>query len=1035
MKSFVCRVGAPVALCTALAVPAIAQDVTIDSETFGGLAARSIGPAVMSGRIAALDVAVGERLTIYAGAAGGGLWKSDDGGLQFSPVFDKHSQSIGAVRVDAKDSKTVWVGTGESWVRNSVSVGDGLYKSTDAGESWARVGLESSERIARIAIDPSDSQTVYVCALGHAFDDHADRGVFRTKDGGKSWEKVLYVAPDTGCADLALDPHDPKTLLAGMWQFRRRPDFFTSGGPKSGLHRTTDGGATWKAVREGLAAGDLGRIAVSPSPAKAGLWYATVESKATALYRSEDGGVTWKDVNNQGVVTQRPFYFSLLVADPKEPERVYKPGLMVAVSDDGGKTFSPLGAGGLFGASYHSDVHALWIHPQRPDELVIGTDGGVYLSHDRGRRWRFVGSLPVSQFYHVSYDLAEPYNVYGGLQDNATWYGPSRHSGGVLNKHWSSLVPGDGFWAFVDPSDPDVVYAEYQGGNLFRVRKSVGENKDIKPSARQGEPKYRFNWNTPIHLSPTEKGTIYYGAQFLFRSKDRGESWERISPDLTTNDPKKLRQDESGGLTLDNSTAENHCTIFAIAESPKNASVVWVGTDDGNVQVTRDGGKAWTNVTAAIGLPRPTWVSSLQASAHDEGVAYATFDGHMTGDMTPHVYRTDDFGKTWQSLGGKGLAGYAHVVKEDPVNPRLLFVGTELGLFVSVDGGAQWGQFKANLPNVAVRDLAIHPRDHDLVIATHGRGIYVLDDLTPLRRLTSDMLSAEAAFLDSRSSAMTIPTFSFGFPGDSEFEGRSPSESAVITYYLKKRHMFGDLKFEISDSAGNLLSTVNGSKRRGLNRVEWPMRAKPPRTPPGAGLIPNLYSFLGPRAPEGVYNVKMIKGQDSFTSQVKLVPDPRSTHTAGDRALQQKTVMELYALMERLAFLVDGISDLRDQALAAGAKAPPDLARRLTALAASFEAQRTALVSSKQGEGISGEQKLREELGVLYGNVNGFEGRPTQSQIARMGVLTSDLLAAEKKLDTAAAGEVAAVNKALTAKSLPALTRLEEAAWRKKGTS
>lgn len=409
---------------------------------------------------------------------------------------------------------------------------------------------------------------MFVCATGHLFDDHPERGVFRTKDGGKSWEKVLYVAPDAGCADLAMDPADPAVLYAAIWQVRRTPYFFTSGGPASGLYRSLDGGTTWTPVTKGLPSGELGRIALATTPAKPGLVYATVEAKKTALYRSEDRGETWTERNASSAVAGRPFYFSRLVVDPKNADRVYKCGLTISVSDDGGKTFSVLGSGSVFGPSYHFDVHDVWINPRDTDHLIIATHGGAYVSHDRGATWRFVGSLPISQFYHVSYDMAWPYNVYGGLQDNSTWFGPSRRPGGIANKHWQSLTGGDGFWAFVDPADPDIIYNEYQGGNLFRIRRSTLESKDIKPSPRAGEPKYRFNWNTPIHIGPGT-GALYYASQFLFPSRDKGDSWERLSPDLTTNDPAKQRQNESGGLTLDNSTAENHCTIFWVAEEPQ----------------------------------------------------------------------------------------------------------------------------------------------------------------------------------------------------------------------------------------------------------------------------------------------------------------------------------------------------------------------------------------------------------------------------------------------------------------------------------
>jgi photosystem II stability/assembly factor-like uncharacterized protein len=1020
----------------ALTPGARAEEVKIDSDTFGGLEARSIGPAAMSGRISAVDAVPGERLTVWAGSASGGLWKSVDGGLRFKPVFDKHNQSIGAVAVDRKNPKTVWVGTGESCTRNSVSLGDGVYKTTDGGETWQKLGLADSERIAKIVIDPGDSNTVLVCATGHAFDSHPERGVFRTTDGGKTWDKTLFVNDGTGCSDLAIDPQDGSIVYAGMWQFRRRPDFFTSGGPGSGLYKSVDGGKTWRKVTKGLPEGELGRIALAVSPARASVVYATVEAKQSGLYRSDDLGETWARMNTSGSVTARPFYFSHLTADPKDWKRIYKPGFNLAVSDDGGRTFAEVGGGGFMGGAYHSDVHALWVNPTNTEQLVMGTDGGVYVSHDRGAHWRFVGSLPVSQFYHVSYDMEWPYYVYGGLQDNSTWYGPSRRPGAIANKHWNSLTGGDGFWAFVDPDDPDTVYNEYQGGNLFRISKSTLEQKDIKPSPKTGEPKYRFNWNTPIHLSPNDKGTVYYAAQFLFRSRDRGDSWERISPDLTTNDPAKQKQDESGGLTLDNSTAENHCTIFAIAESPKNHDVIWVGTDDGNVQVTRDGGKTWTNVVGNVpGLPRNAWVSSVQAGRFAEGTAYATFDNHMVGDMKTHVFRTTDFGKTWQSLATTDLKGYAHVVKEDLVNPELLFLGTELGLFVSVDGGRQWGQFTGNLPNVAVRDLAIHPRDHDLLIATHGRGVYIVDDITPLRKLTSEVVQKDVAFLDSRPSPMLIPASEFDFGDDSQFTGNNPPEAAVITYYLRKRHLVGDLKLEVYDANGRLLSTLPGGKRRGVNRVPWPMRGPAPKLPAAASLAGGLFTFVGPRAPEGTYTVKLIKGNDSYTSQVSLVPDPRSKATAEDRRLQQKTVRELFALLERMTFVVESIADGRDQAKARAEKLPKGdpLRKRLAALADELEKQRAALVSTKESEGgISGEEKLREELGTLYGNVNGYEGRPTESQTTRMAVLAKDLESAYGRFGTTADKEFAALNPQLQKRKLDALKKLTPEDWQKR---
>ncbi len=1020
---------APALAAVAIAGFASAQDVKVDSDTFGGLEARSIGPAVMSGRVSAMAAVAGDRLTVYVGGATGGLWKSDDGGVKFKPVFDKYNPSIGDIKVDPKNPKTIWVGTGESWVRNSVSVGDGIYRSTDGGDNWQKLGLEKTERIARVAIDPTDSSKVFACALGPLFADSDERGVYVTPDAGKTWEKALAGAPDTGCADLSVDPKDGQVVYASLWQHRRSPDFFNSGGPKSGLYKSTDGGATWHRLTKGLPEGDLGRIAVEVSPAKSTVVYATVEAKKTGLYRSDDAGETWSLISTAAVVAGRPFYFSRLVADPINPNRVYKTSYGAGTSDDGGRTWSALSG------NFHGDVHAIWVNPKNTDELLLGSDGGAYHSWDRGNRWLFIENLPLSQFYHVALDMEFPFNVYGGLQDNSSWWGPSRKSGPIGNRDWSALTGGDGFWAFPDPNDEDLVYSEYQGGNVFRTSRKTGEQKDIKPSPVVGDPKYRFNWNTPIHLSPTRKGVMYIGAQFLFRSADRGESWEKISPDLTTNDPAKQRQQESGGLTRDNSTAENHTTIFAISESPKNPDLIWVGTDDGNLQVTRDGGKTWTNVAASTGVPKGTWVSRVEASSHDEGTAFATFDGHMTGDMATYVVKTTDFGRTWTSLATADTKGYAHVVKQDVVNPDLLFLGTETGLFISLDGGKQWAQFTSGLPMVPVRDLVVHPRDHDLVLATHGRGIYVLDDITPLRGLTQAVLNTDFAFLPTRPGQLLVDGGGFGggsWFGDHEFAGVSPEGGASIVYYSRKRHVIGDFRFEVRDGSGRLLATIPASKRRGLNRIQWSTREQAPRFAAGAGLIPSLGAFFGARAAAGTYSVTAIKNKDTFKGEVALVADPRVAYSAADQTLQRETTAKLFALVERLTFLVESIADLRDQAHdRLGKLAAKDTAfsKRVTAFAEGLESQRVALVAQQEGEGISGEEKLREELGMLYGNVNGYNGRPTKSQLDRMTALSRDLDTAWARFD-AVSKERAALNAQFARRKLEAIQPMTEQAWR-----
>ncbi|HSN85287.1 MAG TPA: glycosyl hydrolase, partial [Thermoanaerobaculia bacterium] len=716
--------------------------------------------------------------------------------------------------------------------------------------------------------------------------------------------------------------------------------------------------------------------------------------------------------------------------DPADFNTVYKPGLMLTSSNDGGKSFgSALG----FGGSVHSDHHALWINPKNPNEMLLGTDGGVYMSYDKSRTWRHIRALPVSQFYRVSYDMDWPYNVYGGLQDNGSWAGPSRDIAGIQNRDWRNIGGGDGFYAFRDPTDPDLVFVEYQGGQISRLRLSTGENKEIKPLEAAGEPEYRFNWNTPIHLSPTRPGTMYLGSQFLFRSRDRGDSWEKISPDLTTNDPKKQGK-KSGGLTVDNSSAENHTTIYSVSESPKNAEVIWVGTDDGNVQVTQDGGKTWTNVSGNVtGVPKGTWVSHVEASPHDEATAFATFDGHATGDMSPHVYKTSDFGKTWKSLATEAVSGYAHVVKQDPVNPDLLFAGTEMGLYISADGGSRWARFTGKLPKVAVRDLAIHPRESDLILATHGRGIYIVDDITPLRNLTREALEADVTMLPARPAPMVIPAAIQDFPGDDEFVGANPEEAATIVYYLKKRHLIGDMRLEVYNDKGEKVATLPAGKRRGMNRVAWPMRLPPPKLPGANSLVLQPFAMLGPRVPAGTYTVKLIQGDKTYTSPVELAPDPRSTHTAEDRAVQQQTAKELYDLLSRLTYLADVTVTVRDQARErAGALPKGDKLRgRLEALATSFESQRATLVATSEGGWLSGERQLREKLGELYGGVNGYEGRPSKSQLDQVKVLSGELDRAAGRLDKLQAGELAAVNRELEAKKLAPIKPRSREEWEK----
>ncbi len=1029
------------------AAAALAQaPVKVDSETISGLGARNIGSAAMSGRIAAIDaVWEGPRLTVYIGSASGGVWKSQNGGTTYKPVFDKQPvQSIGAVTIDPKNPKVVWVGSGEAWTRNSASIGDGVYKSTDAGENWTNMGLKESERIAKILVDPTDTNSVYVCVPGKLWSDSADRGVYKTSDGGKTWNQILKGSNlSTGCSMMSMDKSSPKTIYAGLWDFRRRGWTFRSGGEGpnapsgSGLWKSTDGGATWNEISsaKGLPSKPWGRVAVTVAQSKPNVVYAFIEAEPpkNALYRSDDAGATWQKLDRSQAMIWRPFYFANLIVDPKNENKIYKPDGPLIASNDGGKSFSNISGGA------HGDFHDVWIDPSNTDHLITGDDGGMWYSYDAGNRWWKGDNLPVSQFYHVSVDMDRPYHVYGGLQDNSSWVGDSQYPGGISNDRWENMYGGDGFWMFVDTSDPDYIYAESQGGEIGRINRKTHESRNLKPLPQYKEGKQRFNWNSPIHMSPTQKGVIYIGSQFLYRSKDHGETWERISPDLTTNDLEKQKQEQSGGVTVDNSSAEMHTTIYAISESSKNPNLIWVGTDDGNVQITRDGGKTWTNVVANVtGIPKNAWVSYIDAGHFDEGTAYATFDAHTFGDMHPYAYKTIDFGKSWTPMvaADAPVRGYAHVIREDLVNPNLLFLGTELGLWVSLDGGKQWAQYKgSDMPNVAVRDLQIHPRENDLVIATHGRGIWIVDDITPLRNLTPDTLVKEAVFLQFAPAVERVPAQGGWADGDAKFSGPNPPGDAVITYYQKKRHIFGDLTMEVFGPDGKSLGTVPSSKRRGLSRVTWSMRLKAPRVPTAASAL--FGAAFGPRVLPGAYTVKLTKDKNVYTTQLQVLPDPRSTASAEDLRAQFDQSMKLYNLLNEMTYAVDRINGVRTALDDRTSKLPPNdaVAKRLNTASAQVDEIRKKIVATKEGGMITGEERLRENLGDLYAGVIFYEGRPTQMQQMRTDALTRELTDVVKDFDAWATKELPRVNADLAKKNLAAIQPLTREQWEKPPTA
>jgi photosystem II stability/assembly factor-like uncharacterized protein len=1003
-----------------------AQTKKLKPSFFGTMKARHIGPAIMSGRITSIDASIDDPRLVFVGAASGGLWKSTNGGTTFNDVFEEEIQIIGAVTVDQNDNETVWIGTGEPWTRNSISIGNGIYKSINGGDSWKNVGLEKTEHIAEIIINPENSDEVYVAALGKVWGSNEDRGLFKTNDGGTSWEKILYVNENTGCSDITMDPENPNVIYAAMWDFQRKPYTFRSGGVGSGVYRTSDGGASWEQVEIETRYDEIGRISVEFSRADPNIIYTVIESEKSALYRSLDKGKTWELRTTATMVGERPFYFSLLIADPIDTNRIYKPGFTLNVSVDGGYSFSfPFVEGGRV----HSDLHALWINPNDNSHMYLGTDGGLYISYDKGSTWLHAQNLPLSQFYHVSVDNQKPYNVYGGLQDNGSWVGPSESVGGITNSDWLNVGYGDGFNVLPDPKDDNILYWQYQGGNVMRFYKDTRQIKDIKPFSDDPDEKLRFNWDTPIVFSPANEGMMYVGAQYLFRTTDRGDSWDKISSDLTTNDPEKQKQEESGGLTIDNSTAENHCTIYTISESSIDNKIIWVGTDDGNLQITNDDGNNWKDVTSnIIGLPKNTWCSKVTASSFDANTAYAVFDGHRNGDKKVYVYKTTDLGETWSSLATENIETFARTIVEDFVNPDLLFLGTDYGLYITIDGGNQWIRFEGDVPKVPIYEMVIHPTENDLVIGTHGRGILILDDITPLRLLTNEVFESELTIFPIEPYVITNPRYGYGISGDHEFRGANPTSSAVITYYMKKRHVFGDMSMEIYNSDGELVKTLPAGKNKGINRVRWAVSKKPPKVKASSPLLAFRTAF-GPTFPPGDYKILIKKGDNVYEGNITLQPDPEAGHSKEDMMLQFETLNQAYDLLEDISFADRQVTDLKEKL----DKTLPqmedsDVKRNLTVLSEKLETMHKELVATSPHR-LSGERKLAEKIGDIYAGIINYSGKPTDSQIDRLNLLEGIFLQYRTQIDLILSDELPKINTELKNLGLQEITVINRAEY------
>ena len=1050
----------------------------MSSPTFSGLKFRSLGPAFTSGRVSGFAVDASNPSHYFVAAASGGVWKTLNNGTTWTPVFDNEgSYSIGAIVLDPKNPLTVWVGTGENNSQRSVSYGNGVYRSDDGGKTWKNVGLKTSEHIGRIAIDSKDSNTVYVAAQGPLWGPGGERGLFKTIDGGKTWKSILSISENTGVTDIVIDPQNPETLYAAAYQRRRHMWTLIDGGPESAIYKSTDAGASWNKLKAGLPTTEMGRIGLAVSPVDSNVVYATVEAadRKGGIFRSSDRGGSWERRNEFDVAAM---YYARIVADPKDVDRIYVMNVFLMVSDDGGRTIRRLGE-----KSKHVDNHDIWIDPNNTDHYLVGCDGGVYESHDRGINWEFKRNLPVTQFYDVTTDNATPfYNVYGGAQDNFSFGGPSRtrNISGITNADWFVTNGGDGFRSQVDPEDPNTIYAELQNGVLARFDKLTGERMGIQPATGRGEEPLRWNWDSPFIVSPHSHTRLYFAADKLFRSDDRGNSWQVVSGQLSRGlDRDKLPV--MGRVWGVDAVAKNASTAFfgnasALAESPKKEGVIYVGTDDGLIQVTEDGGKNWRRIEKFPGVADMAYVSRIVASNHEPNTVYAAFDNHQNADFKPYLLKSTDAGRTWVAINGNlPKNGPVWAIAEDQVNPNLLFAGTEFGLFFSVDGGQRWVQLKGGLPTIAVRDINIQRRENDLVLGTFGRGIYILDNYTPLRSIKPEVLKEESVVFPVKDALLYIQAQPLGgrgksFQGESFFTADNPPFGTTVSYYLKdalktrkeKRQdaekealkkgvpipwpSQTDLRAEeeeeapaiivtVTDSTGRVVRRLSGPPTAGIQRVNWDLRypAATLAGPPPPDADPDFEPPSGPLVMPGTYRVEVAKRVDGALTSLGQ-PQEFQVIVAGQEKMSISDRAALVEFQQKAARLQRGVNGALEVAnalkprLAAIKRAiaeTPSLPERLQEDATVLDKRTNEILRVLRGDSAARQRNMNtppsisERVGYIVGSQRMSTASPTQTQLNQYSAAAQEFGAVLAQLHQLIEVDLAKLEKQLEAAGAP----------------